>query len=209
MFPTEPRSSGRRVPSFDDIMDNLVMNMSVLSQIKNNDKISIVDADIEIHGCHEHSPMFMQSLIIPLQRQMFGQGRRRTVQYITGMVSTIARLCDQFASEADQNEQWTAKKRRSVRLFVETMKGFIQGLEQLRLNYISDSNVVGKLDKLLAEVIDAQESLNKNSAFRTMIAEFSDKKLSPGHSQSARISVPQPNQYSSQRPLHPPTQAQH
>ena len=139
-----------------DKLDNLLLNLKIISNIKEFDKLSIENNDISIDV-----PYLLQGFM----RKWNGDSRINTIDTINFIIDSIFNISDNLLeTELNIDDNLHCKinfnDNNSI-LFQKIVLGLsesITGLQNLKITYIGDVSIVSKLDLIITKI---QNRINK------------------------------------------------
>lgn len=145
-------------------LESLLLDLKIISNIKEFDKISIKE-NIEID-----TPHFLQSLT----RKINGDSRERTIKYISDVINNIFTILDkllkkEMKSELTSSQHYYTKKEKynfkseTVSIYQtisQNLAESITGLQNLKITYLNDITTTAKIDMLIIKIQNRISKIN-------------------------------------------------
>jgi hypothetical protein len=154
-----------------DLIDNYMLNLEIISHIKEYDKLSVVNKQMSID-----TPSYIQCLI----RRWYGEGRNETLDAITGLINEIFQLTDELLNderEKRRNNQFNVSfdietNTNRIRNFKDTNSDIltkiminldksIGGLQNLKITYLGDISITSQLDIIISKIQNRCDKIKK------------------------------------------------
>lgn len=143
-------------------LDTLLLDLKIISNIKEFDKISI-KKNIEID-----TPHIFQSV----SRKLNGDSRERTIKYISDVINNIFLILDNLLKEETKTEIITTEnylnkkynfKSETVSIYQtisQNLAESIAGLQNLKITYLNDITTTAKIDMLIIKIQNRIAKIN-------------------------------------------------
>ena len=145
-------------------LDSLLLDLKIISNIKEFDKISIKE-NIEID-----TPHFLQSI----SRKINGDSRERTIKYISEVINNIFTILDELLkkemkTELTSSQHYYSKKEKynfkseTVSIYQtisQNLTESIAGLQNLKITYLNDITTTAKIDMLIIKIQNRISKIN-------------------------------------------------
>ena len=145
-------------------LDSLLLDLKIISNIKEFDKISIKE-NIEID-----TPHFLQSV----SRKINGDSRERTIKYISEVINNIFTILDELLkkemkTELTSSQHYYSKKEKynfkseTVSIYQtisQNLTESIAGLQNLKITYLNDITTTAKIDMLIIKIQNRISKIN-------------------------------------------------
>ena len=137
--------------------EEILLNLNILSQIRENEKIS----------CDKESIAIDTSMGItqPFQRFFRGDSRERTIIMVTKIIEDSLKFTDNILNaeiEDNKNTTYFAETNSSLlHRFLLNMQNAIRGLENLRITYNTDIPMQSKVNLLVEKLQMRVEKINR------------------------------------------------
>lgn len=139
----------------DKILENLLLNVKILSNIKEFDKLSTSNDEMLVID----SPSYLQGIY----RTFYGDSREETLNKIDNIINDLFKITDEMLD----NE--TKKKKKYYNNFKDdnstifqkiaiNLSESIKGLQNLKITYIKDVSITSRLDIIINKI---QNRINK------------------------------------------------
>ena len=140
----------------DDEVDTVIINLKILSQIKENEKLSTSSCPIEIQNQKNH--------YLPFLRWFYGESREKTIaklkqisynaitilQYTIEQTENYDEAFTENKTSPSKTDQHVYKKHKNItKQLNEGITGAIGGLQKLQTTYGSDQTSVAQLAVLI------------------------------------------------------------
>ena len=149
-------------PEREIIIDQILLNLKIIANIKEYDKIATTDKNVEID-----KPAFLQGL----KRALRGDSRQTTVFKINEIVEQAFAVTDEILSEECNEEinnsngtkQLAFKEDNShlFHRFTIELSNACRGLENLKITYKDDIPISSKIDLLIDKIQMRVDKINK------------------------------------------------
>lgn len=144
-------------------LENLLLNLQIISNIKEYDKLSIISEKLCID-----KPTIFQGL----WRKINGDGRIETLDSINNLIDTIFRYTDTLLEKENRNKyKINYKLDENISFSDETSKIFsdiminldncIKGLQNLKITYLSDISINSQLNFLISKILTRVDKIKK------------------------------------------------
>ena len=151
-------------PKVELNLDTLLLDLKIISNIKEFDKISIKD-NIEID-----SPHLLQSI----NRKLNGDGRDKTIKYINNVIKNIFTILDDILNKEmktevitsqnyyTRNEKYVFNKDTiaTYQTISQNLTESISGLQNLKITYLNDITTTSKIDMLIIKIQNRISKIN-------------------------------------------------
>jgi hypothetical protein len=141
--------------SSNDERELLIINLKIISQIKEHEKLSIKTMPLTIHP--------FKSSIIPFLRWFYGDSRELTLKKVKTIIDNAIKLYEHILTE---NEDQLIKKESLTRQEARLLEGnkhtlqqlwkglqtSIEGLHNLKTTYINDNTSNARLDMIIDNI---------------------------------------------------------
>jgi len=145
-------------------LESLLLDLKIISNIKEFDKISIKE-NIEID-----TPHFLQSLT----RKINGDSRERTIKYISDVINNIFTILDkllkkEMKSDLTSSQHYYTKKEKynfksetvsTYQTISQNLAESITGLQNLKITYLNDITTTAKIDMLIIKIQNRISKIN-------------------------------------------------
>lgn len=151
--PTEPKISPI---SFGIIIDQLTLNLKVMGDIKNGDKLSTVNNNIEISS---------YSYARSLYRTIMGDSREKTLDKLLEVVEDISQLTNQLLGFEPFGDNIINVPDNGAKVLQDLMPDMVnanRGLLNLKLTYNGDVLTENKLDMVMKKLCDQIDLIKNN-----------------------------------------------
>jgi hypothetical protein len=139
----------------DKLLENLLLNVKILSNIKEFDKLSTSNDEMLVID----SPSYLQGIY----RTLYGDSREETLNKIDNIISDLFKITDEMLD----NE--TKKKKKYHNNFKDdnstifqkiaiNLSESVKGLQNLKITYIKDVSITSRLDIIINKI---QNRINK------------------------------------------------
>ena len=126
---------------------DLLTDLEVLSMIKEDDKICIRDGHIAI----EQKGNKVQ---IAIRRYINHDSRRSMIMEVNRIITQSLQVCNEQRSDVDK--QWAMEQ------FYKHFQNIIEGIQNLKKTYFSDSFIVARLNVTIEMLHEEIKKLNEN-----------------------------------------------
>tara|TARA_B100000575_G_scaffold145139_1_gene115877 strand:+ start:4138 stop:4761 length:624 start_codon:yes stop_codon:yes gene_type:complete len=144
-------------------LENLLLNLQIISNIKEYDKLSIISERLSIDR-----PTIFQGL----WRKFNGDGRTETLDSISNLIETIFRYTDTLLEKENKNKyKISCRLDDNITFSDETSKIFsdiminldncIKGLQNLKITYLSDISINSQLNFLISKISNRVDKIKK------------------------------------------------
>ena len=148
--------------SREDIVDQILLNLKIIANIKEYDKIATTDENVEID-----KPALLQGL----KRALRGDSRQVTVAKINEIVEQafaitdeiLTEECDEELNVINRSRQCAFKEDNShlFQRFTIELSNACRGLENLKITYKDDISISSKIDLLIDKIQMRVDKINK------------------------------------------------
>lgn len=142
--------------SFNTLIDQLTLNLKVMGDIKNGDKLSTVNTNIEIDS---------YSYVRSLYRTYLGDSRSKTVEKLSEVIEDINKVTNQLLNIepfADNILELPENNAKVLQDLIPDMVNANKGLTNLKLTYQGDVLTENKLDMLIKKLNDQIDVIKNN-----------------------------------------------
>ena len=138
--------------------EEILLNLSILSQIRENEKISCDKENIAIDTT--------TSIFQPFQRFFRGDSRDRTILIITKIIADSLKLTDDILENETNNKDnsityFEEDNSSLLHRFLLNMQNAMRGLENLRITYNNDIPIQSKITLLVEKLQMRVEKINR------------------------------------------------
>lgn len=133
---------------FQSSLDKLTLDLKVIGDVKDTDKLTITNPNIEI------DPLSYTRSII---RTFYGDSRGKTMEKLHNIISQVVSLTNQLLGKEEFNKNiinLPENKSKVLQDLIPDMSNAIHGLHNLKLTYREDVLTENKLDMLIKKVGD-------------------------------------------------------
>jgi hypothetical protein len=116
-------------------IDNLLLDLEVIRQINENDKLSVISLIGSTRLAVDSS-----KYISPFTRYYYNYNRETTISYLENLTANIEKTAE-FLINGDHNEE--------CETINDALQNALKGLNNLKVTYISDSIIVAKLTLII------------------------------------------------------------
>ena len=146
----------------EDTVDQILLNLKIIANIKEYDKVATTDENVEID-----KPALLQGL----RRALRGDSRQVTVSKINEIVEQAFAITDEILTE-ECSEDNNTRNRERQRAFKEDnshlfhrftieLSNACRGLENLKITYKDDISISSKIDLLIDKIQMRVDKINK------------------------------------------------
>lgn len=142
--------------SFNNVIDQLTLNLKVMGDIKNGDKLSTVNNNIEIDA---------YSYVRALYRTYIGDSRTKTIEKLYEVIEDVNKITNQllkFESFSDDIINLPDNNAKILQDLIPDMVNGKKGLSNLKLTYQGDVLTENKLDMLIKKLGDQIDMIKNN-----------------------------------------------
>lgn len=147
--------------TYTNQLDTLLLNLKIISNIKEFDKLSTSNINNNIYI---DSPHLLQSIV----RKWNGDSRENTINIINNIVDSIFKISDKLLEEEvnvemEQNSHINFNDNNSIifQKIVISLTETISGIQNLKITYIGDISVISKLDIIISKIQNRISKINK------------------------------------------------
>ena len=137
--------------------EEILLNLSILSQIRENEKICCDKENIAIDTT--------TSIFQPFQRFFRGDSRDRTILIITKIIDDSLKLTDHILTNETKNKEnmtyFEEDNSSLLHRFLLNMQNAMRGLENLRITYNNDIPMQSKITLLVERLQMRVEKINR------------------------------------------------
>lgn len=139
----------------DKILENLLLNIKILSNIKESDKLSTSNEEMLVID----SPSYLQGIY----RTLYGDSREETLNKIDKIINDLFKITDEMLdNESKKKKRYNNKfKDDNSTIFQKiaiNLSESIKGLQNLKITYIKDVSITSRLDIIINKI---QNRINK------------------------------------------------
>lgn len=154
-----------------DLIDNYILNLEIISHIKEYDKLSVVNKQMSID-----TPSYLQGLV----RKWYGEGRNETLDAITNLINDIFQLTDELLNDERnkrRNNQYNVSfdietNSNRIKNFKDTNSDILTklminldksvgGLQNLKITYLGDISITSQLDIIISKIQNRCDKIKK------------------------------------------------
>lgn len=134
--------------------EEILLNLKIIAQIKEFEKLNILNSEISID----------QSWIKFLSRSYYGNSRGSTINILETIVNNTLKITDTTLNNSKNiidNNVLIEEPSHLLQRFILQMSNAINGLDNLKVTYKNDIQIISKLDLLIEKLKMRIEKINK------------------------------------------------
>jgi len=132
-----------------DTVDNILLNLKMISLIKPQDKLYLEDGLVKID-----TPTIMQGI----NRWINDYSRLKTMDHIECLINATCRFVENNFNKTDRTEE---DNRECQKILVEVSKS-ITGIQNLKITYTDDTFIQSKLDVIGENISEIKNKLSRS-----------------------------------------------
>ena len=141
----------------EELVENNILNLKIISKIKENDKLSSQKEIIKIDP-----PTLLQGVY----RWINSEGREITLEKLTVIVESTMKITEELLDkERDKNDtnyiDFKENNSEILQNYIIEMTNSLLGLENLKKTYNNDISIASKIDLLLRKINTRNEKMSK------------------------------------------------